>query len=69
MGLAYSEPAEQLGDTTPGAFDALPALEEHPAVQEARAATAYPRWMRWAAPVVVLLSMASAALWPLAYAP
>lgn len=69
MALLCREPAEQLGDTTPGAFDTLPPLDEHPAVLEARAAVAFPRWMRWAAPVVVLLSLASAALWPLAYAP
>lgn len=46
------EPAEQLGDTTPGAFDALPPLR-HPAAVEASAATRLPWWALPAAVAVV----------------
>jgi hypothetical protein len=69
MGLIYREPAEQLGDTTPGALDTLPPLEEHPAVLAAREATALPSWARWALPGVVLLSLLCSAIWPLGWAP
>lgn len=69
MGLILSEPAEQLGDTTPGALDTLPPLEEHPAVRAAREAMAPPRWMRWAVPAVVVLTLLCSAVWPMGWAP
>lgn len=71
MATCFSEPAEQLGDTTPGAFDTLPPLEPHPAVLEAREATRLPGGRRAVAVVlgVIALSWLSAAIWPLAYQP
>lgn len=52
---ARHEPAEQLGDTTPGAFDTLPPLQEHPAITEAREATRLPGWFWLAAPVLLMV--------------
>lgn len=73
MGLICCEPAEQLGDTTPGALDTLPPLEslpdEHPAVLAAREATALPHWARWALPAVVVLTLLCSAIWPMGWGP
>lgn len=73
MSVWLHEPAEQLGDTTPGALDSLPALEatpqEHPAVREARHAVAMPGAMRWVLPLVLLLTLLCSAVWPMGWGP
>lgn len=65
----HAEPAETLGDTTPGAFDPLELLPEHPAITEARAATALPTWWPWAAAVLLFATMALSAVFPWGWAP
>lgn len=69
MGLIYDEAAEQLGDTTPGALDILPPLQEHPAVLAARDAIAMPRWAWPALAATVLVALAGSAIWPLGWGP
>lgn len=69
MTIFYSEPSETLGDTTPGAFDALEPMQEHPAVQSAREACALPEWWPFAAAVVLVLTMALSAVFPWGWAP
>lgn len=63
------EPAEQLGDTTPGAPDTLPPLEDHPAVRQAREDMAMPRVMRWVVPLVMVLTLLCSAIWPMGWGP
>lgn len=58
------EPAETLGDTTPGALDQLPQLE-HPAVTQAREDTRLPSWFPAAAVTVLALVSAYSVIWPM----
>lgn len=65
----HAEPGETLGDTTPGAFDPLDLLAEHPAITEARAATALPTWWPWAAAALLAATMALSIVFPWGWAP
>lgn len=65
----HAEPVETLGDTTPGAFDPLDLLAEHPAITEALAATALPAWWPWAAAVLLVSTIALSAAFPWGWAP
>lgn len=61
------EPAEQLGDTAPGAFDQLPPLR-HPAIEQAADATRLPVWALPAAVAVVAIVSAWSYIAPLGLA-
>lgn len=69
MSVWLHEPAEQLGDTTPGALDTLPPLEDHHAARQAREAVALPRAMRWVLPLVAALTLLCSAIWPMGWGP
>lgn len=69
-GAAASEPVETLGDTTPGAFDALDHLlpPEHRAVRQALEDCSLPAWWPWAASAVFVITLAVSAIFPWGFA-
>jgi len=59
----FAEAVDTLGDTAPGAFDALDMLE-HPAAVEAARDTAIGPWRWLVIAVIAVAACAAPAIWP-----
>lgn len=64
----WAEPIETLGDTFPGPLDQSE-LMEHPAMVQARADMAMPRWGWFVLAAVLCGVLVASHLWPMGFAP